>query len=221
MKPPHNLLKTLNEDGTAIHMRGFQWNLPRPHQGKFGMWMPKVEGGLVVRDNGYHLCTWETLLYNLGTALYSAQARGRWVEGKTEVVVEQARLLAKVPIWDGVRCRLFALDCVLHICDSRSLKDVPEIVTEAWRLTDRARTGTSSVEDMERTVRRLQVPMEAHMHAWSGHEHGAFGVALAAYVAFGDSPWGAAWHARMTEGNEQREHEWQKRRLSDHLNGEI
>ena len=105
--------KVLNEDGSCFHGGIGTWHLPTAN--KPGKWMPRIEGSLELRKNGYHILRTDQLVLWLGPAIFTVEPKGEIVHDTEKSVCKQARLLTRLTAWNDRTARLFGADCAEHV----------------------------------------------------------------------------------------------------------
>jgi len=217
--------KILNTDGTPCHGGTGQWSLPTDDGP--GDWMPHIED-IHPCVAGYHICQRDDVVYWLGPAIFDVEYRGGLVRHDRKIVVQQARLLRRLP-WDDRTARLFACDCA-----ARVLRIVPEPhrATCADTIATARRYAEGDATPTELDEARVAVGAAGGVAAGSAAGSAAWSAARAASAttagvavgaAGGVAAESAAWSATKaasaaTAGVAERR--YQTRRLMHYLHGE-
>ena len=107
------IFKVLFTDGSPNNGgRGGTWNLPSKDNLTPGEWMPRIEGDLILCENGYHLCKGPQILEWLGPRLFEAEYEASTlysiVSESDKFVVKEVRLLKEFSdTWNERTQRLF------------------------------------------------------------------------------------------------------------------
>ena len=92
------------EAGRIGPYSGYQW--PKP-----GVWLPPIEGDLVMCQRGYHLCRPADLIHWIDAELWRVEYRGEVMEGDNKIAVRECRIVEQAEPWNERTARLFAADC--------------------------------------------------------------------------------------------------------------
>ena len=101
------------------------------------VWLPEVEGELVLCENGYHLCKPEHAINWFNEEAYSVEFKEPVLFGEDKICAASIRM-TRIPAWNERTARLFAADCaerLLPIFEERfPADDRPAKAIEAVRL---------------------------------------------------------------------------------------
>ena len=187
------MYKILDKNGYSCNGGNIEWFLPKNQKDgswKPGKWMPRIQGKLIVCENGYHLCREKDLLSWLNESIYEAEYKGKIIESNDKIVVRQARLVRKCENWDERTARLFACWCVRNtpLEDGRTVWD---LLTD-----DRSRNAVKIAEQFANGKATKEELAAARPALWDAARPAAWAAARdaarpAAWAAARD----AAWHA--------------------------
>ena len=160
--------KVTRADGSLYYGVDTSWHLPK--NGKPGKWMPEIEGDLVACNNGYHLCTRDTLVEWLGECVWVVEPR-EVVELDEKHLTRQARLVRKLETWNDRTARLFACDCaerVLPIFENYYPKDNrPRKAIEVARQFADGKASEEELRAARAAARAAAGPAWAAWAAWA------------------------------------------------------
>ena len=194
------------------------------------VWLPEVEGELVLCENGYHLCKPEHAINWFNEEAYSVEFKEPVLFGEDKICAASIRM-TRIPAWNERTARLFAADCaerLLPIFEERfPADDRPAKAIEAVRLFA---NGEITKKQMDGARAALGIAWGAARAAlgaaWGAAWDG--GAASAAVWAASAAVWAAeetAWSAREAardakEAAGDAERAWQSARLMQYIKGE-
>ena len=90
--------KVLGKQGKCCHGGEGAWSLPQ--DGKPGEWMPKIDQPLVFCSRGYHILTFNQLIYWLGSTIWEVEIKKPVLKDETKCLTQQARVIRQVTAWN-------------------------------------------------------------------------------------------------------------------------
>ena len=100
--------KFLNKNGSTPQGYG-AWHSPKGKRP--GKWMQKIEGELILCQNGYHVLRSTDLISWLGPVLWEVEVSGKVIADDNKCVVRRARLIKQVDTWNKETAVQFAIEC--------------------------------------------------------------------------------------------------------------
>jgi hypothetical protein len=199
------LCKVLNYDGTPHHGGSGAWALPSLRAD--GTWRPgtwlTVKPPLIPCQRGLHVCTIRQVPEWVGPALFTVEVSGLRLDARDKIVVQWARLLARVENWNDRTLRLWACDCAERALDRASVDD------------PRSRNALA----VARAYANGEATAEQLAAAWNAARAAASAAAsAAARAAARNAARDAAWDAASAAARAA-ECEWQQERLLAYING--
>ena len=225
--------KVLDEDGRSMHGGNCLWSLPTAESP--GKWMSAIKP--IICGQGYHLCRGaKHLIHWFGPVIWGVEARGEIIEADDKIVVEQARLVARVSTWNERTARLFAADCAGHVLplfeheypdDNRPRKAIE--ATRAFARDEITAGAADAAAVAVRSVIYANFAFEPITYAAGAAQSAADSAAAAArsWADVDTAAWAAAVDARCAtkfaahNAEDNNEYKWQIERLTQYLRGEV
>lgn len=207
------LYKTLNRDRSPC--LGGKTGWPPP-----GEWC-RVEGRLVPRKNGLHVCWGGQLVYWLGPVIWEVEVDGERIDQWDKIVVRAARLIRPVETWNEQVARHFAVDCAsraLRLWEDEYPDDdsLRRAVSTARRYAD----GHASADALYRAGKLATYA--ARRARWAPLQDAAESCIWTTWPSAGAAARNAARYAALAVGPERerhRERQWQTAQLMSYLSG--
>lgn len=201
------LFKVLGPERMPVHGGSGQW----PER---GAWTTPIQGALVARRRGYHLCRTQDLPRWLGPEIWAVAYAGEVLACEDTLVVRTARLLHRFETWNDVSRRLFAADCAEHVL---ALFERTRPGDDRLRRAIAVARGYARGELSHGDLRAARAAAVAAAYDSTY----AVAVAYAVADAASDAPADADAYAAAAAASYEAERAWQADRLQLYLRGEL